>query len=92
MVAQQNDVILLHNKRLYFLSNCWRKEDNENNKDVEFGVTEFHRVKSQLNIAQSKVESQFSHETGDRQFDDDNEFGTTMTNINMLFLVREGNN
>jgi len=87
IAAQRNDVTLFHNERLYFISNCWRKDNN--NKELELGITEFQKIKSRLDVAQSRVESQLSHETGDRRLDGNNAFDTTLANIDMSFLIRE---
>lgn len=84
VVAQRNDVSLQGKERLYFVANCWR-----DSAELEEGLKRFRSVQARLKAAQAKVDSQLSHETGDRRLDGTNPLETAMATIDMSLLVRD---
>lgn len=84
IVAQRNDVSLRGKERLYFVANCWRDSG-----ELEEGLRRFRLVEARLEAAQANIDSQLSHESGDRRLDGTNPLETAMATIDMSKLVLE---
>jgi hypothetical protein len=82
LAAVRNDVTLAVG-RLYFMAPCWREPD------LAIGYRKIKPIEAAAQTAQQRLDSQLSHESGDRRLDGTNPIDTALASIDMAGLVKE---
>lgn len=84
VAAQQKDVTLLSNQRLYFFTNCWRI-----NKEYYVALQQYQQIEQTWNQYNNDIYERLSHETGDRRLDGMNPIDTIAASIDMAVLIQK---
>lgn len=79
--VSRNDIVLSP-QRLYLMANAWRENE------VDVAKQRYGRVKQAFDLAQERLDSQLSHDSGDRRLDGTNILDTAAASIDMVALVK----
>ena len=80
----RNDVVVSAPQKLYLTTNAWR-----NDEELRMGQSRMKFVQQQYQDAQSALDDQLSHETGDRRLDGTNLLDVAAATIDMASLVKQ---